>query len=143
MEEEQQNAFDEIKIKLQKPPILHLPDNKGRFHLFSDTGKFATGSVLYQIQNSKPKLRAYVSKRLPEVAESYSITGLELCSLAINKVSFAHLLKKVDFDAIVDPLALTHIIESKAEPAINRIKRLLKVFKFIFIQPVLYKKVKI
>ena len=58
--EEQQNAFDEIKKRLQKPPILHLPDNKGRFHLYSDTSKFSTGSALYQIQNGKSKLIAYV-----------------------------------------------------------------------------------
>ena len=60
--QEQQRAFEEIKGRLQKPPILHLPDNKGRFHLYSDTSKYATGSALYQIQNGKPKLIAYVSK---------------------------------------------------------------------------------
>ena len=48
----------------------------GRFHLYLDMSKFATGSALYQIQNGKPKLIAYVSKRLPEVARNYSITEL-------------------------------------------------------------------
>ena len=61
-----------------------------------------TGSALYQIQGGKPKLIAYASKRLPEAAKNYSITELELCGLAINIASFAHLLKRVDFDAIVD-----------------------------------------
>ena len=60
-------------------------------------------------------------------ASNYSITELEMCSLAINITSFAHLLKKVDFDAIVDHLAITHIMKSKAEPATTRIKRLLEV----------------
>ena len=55
-----------------------MPNKTGRFHLYSDTSKFATGSALYQIQNGKPKLIAYVSKRLPEAAKSYSITELEL-----------------------------------------------------------------
>ena len=50
-----------------------------------------------------------------------------MCGLAINIMNFAHLLKKVDFDAIVDHLALVHIIKSKAEPATTRIKRLFKV----------------
>ena len=67
-QQEQQTAFEEIKGRLQKPPILHLPDGKGRFHLYSDTSKNATGSSLYQIQNGKPKLIAYASKRLPEAA---------------------------------------------------------------------------
>ena len=107
-----------------KTPILYLLDNKGRFHLYSDTSICATGSALYQIQNGKPKLITSVSERLPEAAQNYSITELELCGPVINIVSFAHLLKKVDFDAIMDHLALTHIIKSKAEPDINRPKRL-------------------
>ena len=45
--------------------MLYLPNSTGRFHLYSDTSKFATGSALYQIQNGKPKLIAYASKRLP------------------------------------------------------------------------------
>ena len=46
-----------------------MPNKTGRFHLYSDTSKFMTGSALYQIQNGKPKLIAYVSKRLPEAAK--------------------------------------------------------------------------
>ena len=50
-----------------------------------------------------------------------------MCGLAINIASFAHLLQKVDFDAVVDHLAIMQIMRSKAEPATNRIKRLLEV----------------
>ena len=50
---EEQVAFEEIKSRLVKPPVLHLPDSNRRFHLYSDTTKLATGSVLYQIQNDK------------------------------------------------------------------------------------------
>ena len=124
---EQQDSFEEIKCRLIKPPVLHIPNKTGRFHLYSDTSKFATGSTLYQIQNGKPKLIAYASKRLPEAAKSYSITELELCGLAIHIAHFSHLLKRVDFDAIVDHLALTHIIKSKMELVTTRIKRLLEL----------------
>ena len=85
---EQQDSFKEIKHRLIKPPVLHMANKTGRFHLYSNTIKFATGSALYQIQNGKPKLIAYASKRLPEAAKSYSITELELCGLAINIASF-------------------------------------------------------
>ena len=85
--------------------MFHLPNSTGRFHLYSDTSKFAMGSTLYQIQNGKPKLIVYASKRLPEAARNYSIVELELCGLAINIASFSHLLKRVDFDVIVDHLA--------------------------------------
>ena len=110
-----------------KPPVLHMPNKTGRFHLYSDTSKFATSSALYQIQNGKPKLIAYVSKRVPKAVKSYSITELELCGLAINIANFSHLLKRVNFDAIVDHLVLTHIIKSKMEQATTRIKRLLEL----------------
>ena len=119
---EQQDSFIEIKHRLVKPLVLHVPNKTRKFHLYSDISKYVTGSTLSQIQGGKPKLIAYASKRLPEAAKNYSITELELCRLAINIASFAHLLKRVDFDAIMDHLALTHIIKSKAEPATTRIK---------------------
>ena len=124
--DEQQKAFDEIKSGLLKPPVLSMPDKRCRFLLYSDTSKYATVSASYQVQNRRPKLIAYARKRMPKAARNYSITELEMCSLAINIASFAHLLKRVDFDAMVDHLAITHIMKSKMEPATNRIKRLLE-----------------
>ena len=57
---EQQEAFEEIKHRLIKDPILHKPNCEGRFHLYSDISKFAAESALYQTQNGKPKMIAYV-----------------------------------------------------------------------------------
>ena len=68
-----------------------------------------------------------MSKRLPEAAHNYSITELEMCGLAINITSFAHLLRKVDFDAVVDHLVITEIMRSKVKLTTNRIMRLLEV----------------
>ena len=36
---EQQDSFEEIKCRLIKPPILHMPNTTGRFHLYSDNWK--------------------------------------------------------------------------------------------------------
>ena len=119
---EQQESFEEIKYRLVKPPVSHMPNTTGRFYLYSDTSELATVRVLYHIQNGKLKLMVYASKRLPEAAKNNSITELELCKLAINTASFSLLLKRVDFDAIIDHLSLTHLIKSKAEPATIRIK---------------------
>ena len=87
--------------------------------MYSNTSEHATGSALYQVQDGSPRLIAYMS--------NYSITELEICGFAINVASFAHLLKRVDFDAVVDHQAIMHIMRSKAEPATNRIKRLLEI----------------
>ena len=48
-----------------------MPNHEGTFHLYSDISKFTMGSALYQIQNGKPKLIIYVSKRLLEAARNY------------------------------------------------------------------------
>ena len=64
---------------------------------------------------------------MSEAAKNYSITELEMCGLAMNITAFLHLLKKVDFNAIVNHLAITHIMRNKAEPATTRIKRLLEL----------------
>ena len=50
-----------------------------------------------------------------------------MCGLAINIASFVHLLRKVDSEAVVDHLAIMHIMKSKVEPATTQIKRLLEV----------------
>ena len=104
-----------------------MPDRKGRFILYSDTSKHATGSALYQVQDGKPKFIAYMSKRMPEAAKNCSITELEMYGLAIDIASFAYLLKRVDSDAVVDHLAIMQIMKSKMELATNRIKRLLEI----------------
>ena len=61
---------------------------------------------------------------MPEAAKNYSITELEMCGLAMNTTTFSHLLKKVDFNAMVDHLAITHIMRSNAEPATTRITKI-------------------
>ena len=114
-------------IGYKDPKSYIYLDRHGWFQLYSDTSKFTTGSTLYQIQNGQPRFIAYASKRVPEAAENYSITELEMCRLAMNIATFSHLLKKVDFNTVVDHLAITHIMRSKAEPATTRIKRLIEL----------------
>ena len=76
---------------------------------------------------ANPNLSHMQVKDYQKMQKNYSITELELCGLAINITSFSHLLKRVDFDDIIDHLSFTHIIKSKAELATVRIKRLLEL----------------
>ena len=55
------------------------------------------GSALYQTQNGKPKLIAYVSKRLPEAARNYSITELRVMWTSNQHSQFFTLIKKGRF----------------------------------------------
>ena len=58
-----------------------------------------------------------------------------MCGSAINIDSFVHLLKRVDFDAMINYLALMYIIKSKVELATIRIKRLVEVLSSYAINP--------
>ena len=44
--EAQEKAFNEVKLRLKNPPVLHLPRAEGRFILYSDTSIEGTGSSL-------------------------------------------------------------------------------------------------
>ena len=50
-EKEQQVTLEEIKHRLIKSPVLHLPCSRGRFHLYADPSKFATHYIKYRMGN--------------------------------------------------------------------------------------------
>ena len=123
--EAQEKAFNEVKLRLKNPPVLHLPRAEGRFILYSDTSIEGTGSSLWQIQEGKPKLIGYASKTLPEACSRYSVTELEMTGLLVNMNLWKNLLKHREFDAAVDHAAVAQIMKAKTEPATTRIMRLL------------------
>ena len=123
--EAQEKAFNEVKLRLKNPPVLHLPRAEGRFILYSDTSIEGTGSFLWQIQEGKPKLIGYASKTLPEACSRYSVTELEMTGLSVNMNLWKNLLKHREFDAAVDHAAVAQIMKAKTEPATTRIMRLL------------------
>ena len=123
--EAQEKAFNEVKLRLKNPPVLHLPRAEGRFILYSDTSIEGTGSFLWQIQEGKPKLIDYASKTLPEACSRYSVTELEITGLLVNMNLWKNLLKHREFDAAVDHAVVAQIMKAKTEPGTTRIMRLL------------------
>ena len=75
---------------------------------------------------------------MPKTAKNYSIVELEMCSLALNITSFTHLLKRVDFDAVVNHLPITHIMKRKNGTSYQQNKETVRNLKFLFVQSVLY-----
>ena len=123
---EQQNAFDEIKKLLSKPPVLVMPDNKGHIVLVSDTSKVGCGGALYQEIRGEYRLISYCSKKLPEAVQRYSISELELTGLLANISTFKHILRNAVFTVYCDHSALVYIINAKREPPTLRLKKLIE-----------------
>ena len=69
--------------------------------------------IKYRMESIVDSLCEY---KITRSSKKLSITELELCGLAIDIANFSHILKRVDFDAMVGHLKLTHIIKSNAEP---------------------------
>ena len=122
---EQEEAFQEVKHRISRPPVLHLPRAIARLVLFSDTSKVGTGSYLWQYQDGKPRLIGYASKTLSEACSRYSVTELKMTGLLVNMGLWKNILKHREFDAAVDYVAVTQILKAKTEPASNRIMILL------------------
>jgi hypothetical protein len=123
---EHQDAFEEIKKRLTKPPVLHLPVVGGRFILYTDTSRKFVGSALWQVQEGTPKIVGYASKTLHKACENYSVTELEMQGLLISIQLWQHFLHNTEFDCAVDHQAAVQIMKSKLKPATNRISRLIE-----------------
>ena len=121
-----QQAFDQIKGLLAKPPLLTLPDGMGRYTLYSDTSKTHAGSALWQMQQGQNKLIGYASKSLPKACVNYGITELEMTGLLVNMENWKFYLDRKDFDAAVDYRAIPYIMKSKELPTTDRIIRILQ-----------------
>ena len=123
---DQEKSFKQIKLRLQRPPVLHLPHADGRVILYSDTSREGTGSSLWQVQEGKPRLVGFASKTLPDACKRYSVTELEMTGLLVNMGLWKSIIKHHEFDAAVDHAAVAQIMKAKAEPATTRIKCLLE-----------------
>ena len=74
------------------------------------------GSFLWQVQEGKLCFVGYASKTLLTACLNYSVTELEMTSLLANMGLWTTLLKRCEFDAAVDHLAVVQILKAKMEP---------------------------
>ncbi len=94
--------FEAIKSLIVKAPILHLPPRTDRFYLECDFSAKPIGSVLYQMQNSHKNVIAFYSATVPDGANRYSSSELELCRLKKSLLHFQYLLKYSTSTVLMD-----------------------------------------
>nr|GEW82775.1 hypothetical protein [Tanacetum cinerariifolium] len=74
-------AFQTLKIKLSKAPILIAPDWDLPFDLMCDASDFAIGAVLGQRQEKHFRPIHYASNTMPEVESNYTTTEKEMLAV--------------------------------------------------------------
>ena len=72
-----QKSFDELKTRLQSPPILAYPDFTKSFDLYVDASGTAIGMILGQVQDGKERVIAYGGRTLNKAERNYSCTERE------------------------------------------------------------------
>ncbi|GET66717.1 hypothetical protein PTSG_12079 [Rhizophagus irregularis DAOM 181602=DAOM 197198] len=80
--EKQQEAFEELKIKLMEKPVLDYPNFEKEFILITDASEEGLGAVLSQKnEENKEFVIAYASRSLVGVEKNYPITELECLAI--------------------------------------------------------------
>ena len=120
-----EKAFNDIKELLVSSPILKVPTPDGLFHLESDTSQEGVSGTLLKKLREEWVVIGYHSKRLPQSANNFGITKLELTGLLVNIHRFMQLLRKRYFEVLVDHKAIEYMIKSKTESHTTRLKTLL------------------
>jgi hypothetical protein len=81
--DDQQWAFDKIKLHVTSSPILHFANNSKAFHIEADSSNFTTGVVLSQQSSDDQKWHpiAFYSKSLNVVECNYEIHDKEMLTI--------------------------------------------------------------
>ena len=91
-DDDQQNAFENIKQALMSAPVLTIPNNQDAFILDTDASEFAIGAELLQVQNGEERCIGYCSFSLDAEQRRYCTTRKELLAVVRATRHFRHYL---------------------------------------------------
>ncbi|GJV43885.1 reverse transcriptase domain-containing protein [Tanacetum coccineum] len=107
--EEQESAFQLLKQKLCKAPILALPKGNDDFAIYCDASLQGLGVVLMQ----REKVIAYASRQLKPHEENYTTHNLELGAVVFALKIWRHYLYSTKCTVFTDHKSLQHILRKK------------------------------
>ena len=80
--DECQLAFDMLKKRFTEEPVLMMPDQTKPFQIEADASKYATGTVLTQLDsNGNRHPVSFISKTLSPAEQNYEIYDRELLAI--------------------------------------------------------------
>jgi hypothetical protein len=114
--EEQQIAFDILKKKFTKKPILTMVDTTQKLRVESDASDYATGAVLsMECEDGKWHPCAYLSKGMNDVERNYDVHDKEMLGIMRALEAWRHYLEgaKEQFEIWTDHRNLQYFMEAK------------------------------
>jgi hypothetical protein len=104
-------AFNKLKKRLSKAPVLIAPNWERPFEVYVDASNFAIGSVLSQ-KNSKghDKPIYFASRQLSAAEKNYSVTERESLGMVYSVQKYRHYLLGYKFTFHVDHDALKYMV---------------------------------
>ena len=105
-----EQAFQELKARLTKPPVLVAPNDEGQYVLDTDASDFALGAVLQQYQpDGTLRVIAYGSRALTAPERRYCITRKELLGVVFGLKKYRQHLLGRGILVRTDHAALTYL----------------------------------
>ena len=111
--EEQQSAFEELKMRLVSPPVLSVPSTAGIFISDTDASDKAIGAELLQVQDDQERVIAYGSFALTPHRRRYCTTRKELLAVVRFTNQFRHYLLGRKFIVRTDHNSLVWLMNFK------------------------------
>jgi ribonuclease HI len=109
---EQQQAFEEIKEYLSKPPVLVPPQQDRPFYVYLSVGDTSIASVLIQVHDNKERVVLYLSRRMLDAETRYpDIEKLCLC-LFFTCTKLHHILLSAEIIVICKSDVIKHMLSA-------------------------------
>ena len=121
IEEEEKQAFLQLKQSLVEAPILQSPNWDLPFKIMCDASDYAVGAVLGQHINKKPTVICYASKTLVDSQLHYRTTKKELLAVIFALEKFRPYVLGNKIIVYTNHVALKYLLSKKeAKPRLIR-----------------------
>ena len=128
-DEECKCAFEEIKVRLIRAPIMATPDWSKDFEIMCDASDYATGVILGQRTDKTFRAIYYANKNFNEAQENYSTTKKEMLEIVFACEKFRPYILGSQVIGHTDHAAIKYLMAKKdAKPRLIRWVLLLQEF---------------
>ena len=110
---EQEDAFNELKIRLTTPPVLAHYDPKKETQLRVDASGHGLGAILLQKSDNGYHPIAFASRILRGAELNYPVSDKECLAIVWAVQKFQVYLEGIKFEVVTDHCALCHIHSKK------------------------------